>query len=191
MQESMPSAKQIDLEELQGVEIVLVPLDDGAAGHRPVLDRHELAQGALGDHEAAHVLGEVARKIDELAGELERAGEDGIVRVEPLLAQRATLRSLAARAPDGLRKRVLDVGREAHDFGDLPQSRLGPVADHRGGEGRVVAAVGLVDPLDDLLAPLVLEIDVDVGRLVALGRDEPLEQQIDARAGSTAVMPST
>ena len=45
----------------------------------------------------------------------------------------------------------------------------------------MVAAVGAVDPLDHLLAPLVLEIDVDVGRLVALGRDEALEQQVDAR----------
>ena len=42
-----------------------------------------------------------------------------------------------------------------------------------------VAAVFLVDVLDHLLAPLVLEIDVDVGRLVALGADEALEQQVD------------
>ena len=34
---------------------------------------------------------------------------------------------------------------------------------------RAVAAIGLVDVLDHLLAPLVLEVDVDVGRLVALG----------------------
>jgi hypothetical protein len=34
----------------------------------------------------------------------------------------------------------------------------------------------------------VLEVDVDVGRLVALPRHEPLEQHV-ARAGSTAVMP--
>src|SRR5207245_5991969 len=33
--------------------------------------------------------------------------------------------------------------------------------------------------LDDLLAPLVLEIDVDVGRLLALGGDEALEEKID------------
>ena len=38
----------------------------------------------------------------------------------------------------------------------------------------------LVDVLDHLLAPLVLEVDVDVGRLVALGRDEALEQEVDA-----------
>ena len=30
-----------------------------------------------------------------------------------------------------------------------------------------VAAVFVVDVLDDFLAPLVLEVDVDVGRLVA------------------------
>ena len=45
-----------------------------------------------------------------------------------------------------------------------------------------MAAVFLVDVLDHLLAPLVLEIDVDVGRLLALLRDEALEQKID-RAG--------
>ena len=38
----------------------------------------------------------------------------------------------------------------------------------------------LVDVLDHLLAPLVLEIDVDVGRLAPLGRDEALEQEVDA-----------
>ena len=37
-----------------------------------------------------------------------------------------------------------------------------------------------IDVLDHLLAPLVLEIDVDVGRLVALRRDEALEQEVDA-----------
>ncbi len=39
-------------------------------------------------------------------------------------------------------------------------------------------AVGVVDPLDHLLAPLVLEIDIDVRRLAPLLRDEALEQQV-------------
>ena len=42
-----------------------------------------------------------------------------------------------------------------------------------------MAAVARIDVLDDLLAALVLEIDVDVGRLAARFRDEALEQQID------------
>jgi hypothetical protein len=48
------------------------------------------------------------------------------------------------------------------------------------GQRRAVAAVLAVDVLDDLLAALVLEVDVDVGRLVALGADETLEQQLVA-----------
>ena len=40
-------------------------------------------------------------------------------------------------------------------------------------------AIALVDILDDFLAPLMLEIDVDIGRLLALLADEALEQKID------------
>jgi hypothetical protein len=40
-----------------------------------------------------------------------------------------------------------------------------------------VPAVALVDVLDDLLAATGLDVDVDVRRAVALGREEPLEQQ--------------
>ena len=43
-----------------------------------------------------------------------------------------------------------------------------------------MAAIAVVDVLDDDLAPLVLEIDVDVRRLATVGGDEALEQEIDA-----------
>ena len=49
--------------------------------------------------------------------------------------------------------------------------------DHR----RAIAPVALVDLLDHLFAALVLEVDVDVGRLAALGREEALEEQVRAR----------
>jgi len=42
----------------------------------------------------------------------------------------------------------------------------------------MVVAIIFVDPLDHFFAPLMLEIDIDIGRLPALGRDEPLEQQL-------------
>ena len=38
------------------------------------------------------------------------------------------------------------------------------VARHAG----MIAAIGFVDILDHLLAPVVLEIDIDIGRLAAL-----------------------
>ncbi len=54
------------------------------------------------------------------------------------------------------------------------------VADHGGAERRTIAAVGLVDPLDDLLAPFVFEIDVDIRGFLAGGADEALEEQVGA-----------
>ena len=66
----------------------------------------------------------------------------------------------------------------------LPTSRigaLGAIADHGRAQSGVVAAVLLEDPLHDDLAPLVLEIDVDVRRLAAFLRHEALEQQVIPR----------
>ena len=68
---------------------------------------------------------------------------------------------------------------QPHRLADLAHGRARAIADDGGGEPGAVAAVARVDVLDHLLAPLVLEIDVDVGRLLALGRDEALEQQVD------------
>ena len=50
--------------------------------------------------------------------------------------------------------------------------------DDGGADGRPLAAVAGVDVLHDELAPLVLEIHVDVGGLVALLGDEAGEEQV-------------
>src|SRR5712671_6319443 len=44
----------------------------------------------------------------------------------------------------------------------------------------MIAAIGFENPLHDDFTPFVLEIDIDIGRLAALFRDEPLEQKIIA-----------
>jgi hypothetical protein len=65
----------------------------------------------------------------------------------------------------------------------LPTSRssaLGTVCVQRRRQRRAVPAVLGVDVLHHFLAPLVLEVDVDVGRLVALLADEALEQHAHA-----------
>ena len=81
-------------------------------------------------------------------------------------------------APDRLGEPRGDVLRKAHRLADLADRAAVAVADDGGGDGGAVAAVALVDVLDHLLAALVLEVHVDVGRLVALGGDEALEQQV-------------
>ena len=72
---------------------------------------------------------------------------------------------------------------QAERLADVAQRALGAVADHGRAERGAVAAVGVEHPLHDDLAPLVLEVDVDVGRLAPLLGDEALEQQVVAARG--------
>ena len=89
---------------------------------------------------------------------------------------------------DLLGPRVLLAGGVAERLGHVAHRRLGPVGDDVGHLGRVVAAVALVDVLDDLLAAVALDVDVDVRRAVALGGEEALEQQAE-RTASALVTP--
>ena len=97
-------------------------------------------------------------------------------------ARRARLRAPRRRpAPDRGGERADRVLRQAEHLADLADRRAAAIGDDGRGDAGAVAAVFAVDVLDHLLAPLVLEIDVDVGRLVALGGDEALEQQVGRR----------
>ena len=181
MQVSMPSARTSIFENAEPVEVVLVPFDDGAVLHRRILDRHQLGQRPAGDHKAADMLREMPRKADQLRGEVEREAQGAVGRVEPGLAHPLIGDRVVAPAPDDAGERGDDIDAEAQNLADLADRRARAVADHGGGETGPVAAVFFVDVLDHLLAPLVLEIDIDVGRLVARGADEALEQDVDAR----------
>ena len=84
-----------------------------------------------------------------------------------------------ARGPtvDPLAERVGLTGRDARGLRHLAQRGTRPVRDHVRHLRGAVASVAFVDVLDHLFAPLVLDVEVDVGRSVALGRQEPFEQQ--------------
>jgi len=64
-------AEEIDFDDAEVFAVVLVPLDDGAAGHAGGLEGDDVVESAVADDHAAGVLAEVA-------GE----GEDGVVEVE-------------------------------------------------------------------------------------------------------------
>ena len=85
-----------------------------------------------------------------------------------------------AHAPDEAGQRPGHVLLEAQGLADLADGHARAVVDDGGADGGALAAVAAVEILDHLLAPLVLEIHVDVGRLAPLGRDEALEQHVDA-----------
>ena len=175
-----PEAQHIDLHQPDRGQIVLVPFDECALVHRPVADRHDLHERAARQHEAADVLRQMAREADQFLGQAEHALQQRIAGIEPRLAH-ALLRqrAIGADAPDHAGERGDNILGQSHHLADLAHGGAGPVADDGGGEPRAVAAIAPVDLLDHLLAPRVLEIDVDIRRLLAVGADEALEQQID------------
>ena len=171
-------AEHVDLQNAQRVEIVLVPFDEGALRHGAVADRHHLVEPAARDDEAADVLRQMAREAGDLARQRRDLLDAPAVRIEA--GAREVGMAVAAATPDRGRQRADGVLAQAEGLADLADGRTAAIADHGGGDAGALAAVFAVDILNDLLAPLVLEIDVDVGRLAPLRRDEALEQEIGA-----------
>ena len=173
--------QHIDLEQPHGVQVVLVPLDDGSALHAGGLHRHQARELALGEHEATHMLAQVARKPLELRGQLQPQRGGVPVQRHPQ-AFRQLLQTVGSNA---FVKPVVVFGKGIHQGGrhgqrlaHIAQGAARAVGGDHGGNGGALAAVFGIDVLDDLLAPVVLKIDVDVGRLAALFADEALEQQV-------------
>jgi hypothetical protein len=101
------------------------------------------------------------------------------------------LDALLRPAPDLRGQHLDEVLGKPQRLADVADRALGAIANHGRAESGVVAAVLVEDPLHDDFAPFMFEIDVDVGRLVALLRDEALEQKVILRPGSIEVIPST
>ncbi len=169
----------VDLHELQGVDVVFVPLDHLAVLHRRRLDRHQFVEPVARQDEAARVLGQMARGTHQLAGEIEREAQPAVAEVEVQLLGVLVLDPLRP-APGLGRQHLGQVLGQAQGLAHVADRPTGPISHYGGAEGGVVAAVGLVDPLHHDLAPLVLEVHVDVRRLAPLFGDEALKQQVVA-----------
>lgn len=162
-------------------QVVLVPLDDRAAVHAGGLHGHQPGELAFGQHEAAHVLAQVARKTLQIARQLEPQLGD-VRRQRHAHGVRQFLQSVGG---DRLVEPVVvlgegvdEGGRHAQRLAHVAQRAARAIADDHRRDRRPLAAVLGVDVLDDVFAPVVLEVHVDVGRLVALLADEALEQQL-------------
>ena len=130
-----------------------------------------------GEHEAADMLREVARKADQLVGKRDGLADRRICGVEAGLAD-VVVRQTVAIAPHGLGERRGDVLGQSQNLADFADGAARAVMHDGGADRRAMAAVALVDVLDHFLAPLVLEIDVDIGRLAAVLGNEAGEQEI-------------
>ena len=70
------------------------------------------------------------------------------------------------------------LGGHAQRAAHVADGGAGAVGDHFGRHAGPLAAIFLIEILQNFLAAFVLEVDVDVGGFVPLAADEPLEQQV-------------
>ena len=110
--------EHIDLHQAERVDVVLVPFDEGALVHGGIADRHRLVERRAGEHEAADVLGEVARKADQLVREFDGLPDRRVGGVESGLTD-VFIRQSVAIAPHRLGERGGDILRQAHGLADF------------------------------------------------------------------------
>ena len=177
-----PETQQIDLHDPHVGAVVLVPLDDDAAGHGGVLERHARVELPLADHHPAGMLAEMPRQILHLAPQARE--QTHAIRVQIEADRRQLARQRIARIDElevvhHFRQPIDLRGIEPERLADLARRAAPAVGDDVGRHRRAEPAVLFVDVLDDLLAPVAArQIEVDVGPLAALFRQKPLEQQI-------------
>ena len=72
------------------------------------------------------------------------------------------------QTPHGVGERRRHILLEAQRAADLADGHARAVVDDGRADGGALAAVAVIEMLDDLLAPLVLEIDIDIGWLACV-----------------------
>ncbi len=85
------------------------------------------------------------------------------------------LELVAMMAPHRIGQLAGDVLGQAEDLAHLADGAARAIVDDGGGQRRTAMTVAAVDILNDFLAPLMLEIHVNVGRFAAIGVEEAFE----------------
>ena len=173
-------AEQVELHQPDGGAVVLVPLQHAAPGHAPPLHRADLDHRPVAQHHAGRVDAEVARPVEHLGRQLghqRRHAATLRLRTDRFVHRGGRRRPPPVPGVDAGRPGVHLLGGEAERLADVAHGRARPVRDDVGHLRRVAAAVALVHVLDDLLAPLRLDVHVDVRRPVTRRREEALEEQ--------------
>ena len=119
-----PKGEDVDLHELEGVDVVLVPFDHLPVDHGGRFDRHEVVETVVGEDEAAGMLAEMARRAHELAGEIERQAQSSVRKIEVQRLDMLVLDAVLRPAPDLGRQHLDEVFGEPNA---LPTSRIAPL----------------------------------------------------------------
>ena len=174
--------QQVDLDQPEVGAVLLVPLDDDAAGHRGRLEGDHLVEPTQGDHHSPRVLAQVPGQILDLLEETGEQTHRPVVSVEPGPLQPG-LQGVAGvhvlEAAHVVGEAVDLLGGDPQYLANLSRGALVAVGDDVGGHGRSRRPVAGVDVLDDPLPAVPAgKIEVDVRPLPTLLRQETLEQQL-------------
>ncbi|MCY1345244.1 hypothetical protein D9M68_343930 [compost metagenome] len=126
------------------------------------------------------MLGKVAREAKQRHGHVCPALGQFRFRINAAFAKTLEKVRFAVEPVVGLRYQVDDGRVNTERLAGVAQCAARPVGCHRGSQCCAVPAILSIQVLDHFLAALVLEVDVDIGRLRALFGDEPFEQKIAA-----------
>ena len=178
-------AEEVHLQQPGLLDVAHLPLggDDllGLVLVGELLERDELLERPVGDHDARGVRADVAVHPLEPAGEVEQPRDLGVFLGQPP-QRRLFLEGLLERDVEPRGDQLVDLldprQRDVQRPADVLDRRLGLERAEGADLGDVGVAVLLPDVLDDLVPPLLAQVDVDVGRLGAVGVEEPLEQQV-------------
>ena len=158
----------IDLQQVQRVDIVLVPFNEGPVRHGAIVDRHGFIKPVFGQDITADMLRQMARKIEQLSNKGMQPGDVRVVGVKPRLNQPRLGQVPAKAAPYRSRQTRGDIFGQANGFTNFAHGAARAIVDDRGGNARAVPLKPAIDILHHLFAPLMFEIDVDIGWLIAL-----------------------
>ena len=175
-------AEEVELHEAGLLHPFHVELGHAHAGLRVAVERHQLLQWPVADHDAGGMGRGVPVQAFELLRDVEHALDDRLL-VDGRLELRLAL--------DGLREgdRIGRVLR--HELGELVDLAVGhfehaaDVAHHAAGEQRtesddlrdLLFAIALLHVFDDALAPLDAEVDIEIRHRHAFGIEEALEEE--------------
>ena len=173
-----PDPEQVELEQPEGLHVVLVELAHRMA--EPArLDGGPVEQGAVGQQHPTRVQRDVAGQAVEPLDQLQQQVEAAVDRRRPELRQvpHRLPHLVGADVREGLREAVDLPRRQAQGCADVADAVPRAVGVHHRHAGAALAAVPAQDLLVHLHPPGGLDVDVDVGQLVAQRRQEPLHQQ--------------
>ena len=170
--------QHIDLHHFQGIDVVLVPFDEGAVIHRGIADRHIGVETILRQHIAADMLRQMARELDQFGGKLDGAADHAVLRIETRLFDLDVADARAPAPPHSICERSGDIFGQTERLADIANGTARTIMNNSRHNRRPVTAIAAINILHHLFAARMLEIDIDIGRLKPLFRNEAFKQHI-------------